>query len=348
MYMLRDLGVEVIVIHGPAGCNFRAARLLEHDNVRVVTSSLDQSSVIFGGERVLIEVLEEVGRRFSPSLVGIVGTCCAAIIGEDVEKAVTQARLPFKAIVVNCDPYNPENVTGAISALEAAADARIITPDEVLRQKSLLIAANKNERTFGTASKPYLGTYPGDDRITAAVQIIRSIEQENPIAIVLNAKKETSLLYADIPCAIYEAVEKLDSSAHIFCVANIDDTVGLPRVRRHAATVWQAFEDQGVRVDHVTGGPDEYATTGPLAAELVKAENERWGSVVICGLPHSVPLWGLPHTISVATGSRALYALRELGYGTVLDEERAHHSVLGSSGVVESMFGRALRSQVMR
>ncbi|HPR41412.1 MAG TPA: Ni-sirohydrochlorin a,c-diamide reductive cyclase catalytic subunit [Candidatus Methanofastidiosa archaeon] len=347
MYTLRDLGVEVIVLHGPAGCNFRASRLLERDNVRVVTSSLDQKSVIFGGEPKLINTLREVERRFNPRLVGVVGTCCAAIIGEDIEKAVHHAGLSCKTIVVNCDPYNPDNVDGAIRALESAAAEGIITPEEAKRQKDMLVAANVNERTYGTARETYLDTFAGDDHKAAARFLIGRLESGDPLALVLNAKKETSLLYADVLCAVKEAHDALGSASRLFYVANASGSVGLPKIRHYSSIMLNAFERVGITLDHVTGGPDEYSVTGRRAAEMVLSEGAEWGAIVVCGLPHAVPLWEKENTMAVATGSRALFALKKLGYGIVLDEGMAHHNVLGASDIVESRFGSTIRSMVM-
>lgn len=343
MYTLRDLGVDVIVLHGPAGCNFRASRLLERDNVVVVTSSLDHNSVIFGGEKKLIETLDEVGALFSPDLVGIVSTCCAAIIGEDIEKAVKNANVGYRTIVVNCDPYNPDNVDGAIKALEAAEKDKIIPKEEFLRQKEMLTAANENERTYGTARERYLQTFKGDPHIDAAHRLTEDLRAGKPMAIVLNAKKETSLLYADVCCAIKEAHSRLDSCSRLFYVANISSEVGLPKIRNYSSMITKAFEDVGIEVDHITGGPDEYSRTGKEAAEKVMSECEEWGSIVVCGLPHAVPLWDKKNTVAVATGSRALFALKKLGYETVLDEGMAHHNVLGAKGVVRSNFGSEIR-----
>ena len=39
LYTLRDMNVEVIVMHGPTGCCFRTARLLESDGVWISLKS---------------------------------------------------------------------------------------------------------------------------------------------------------------------------------------------------------------------------------------------------------------------------------------------------------------------
>src|ERR1700690_1355866 len=80
MYALRDLEVDVIVLHGPAGCGFMASRRLEEAGVRVMTSGMEESDLIFGAEENLINVLRTVDKDFSPKMIGLVGSCASMII----------------------------------------------------------------------------------------------------------------------------------------------------------------------------------------------------------------------------------------------------------------------------
>ena len=63
MYTLRDLNVDVIVVHGPAGCCFMASRMLEEAGVRVVTSGMREDELIFGGTAPLVETLKLVEEK---------------------------------------------------------------------------------------------------------------------------------------------------------------------------------------------------------------------------------------------------------------------------------------------
>lgn len=344
MYTLRDLGADVIVLHGPAGCNFRAARLLERDGVRVVTTSLDQNAVIFGGEDRLIDTLVEVEARFSPSLVGVVGTCCATIIGEDMSRAAELSGVTCKVLVVDCDPYNPDNVDGAIRTIESAQRNGLISEKEAARQCRMLAAANKNEKERGSARKRYFSTYGGDSIEEAARSVHDTLVSGGPIALVLNAKKETSYLYADVLCAVKYLHASLESDSLLFTAANIDPGIGLEKIRGYAQNIASCFADGGLEVDALTGGLDEYAISGIRAASALESAHQDWERILVCGLPHAVPVWDHPRSIAVSTGSRALYAIRELGFSRVLDEGEAHCSVLGANGVVESAFGTALRA----
>ena len=120
MYTLRDLDVDAILLHGPAGCNFRTSRILEEDGVRVFTTSMTEYDFIFGGRDRLLRVLKRIDEEFSFRLIGVVGTCASMIIGEDMEAAIADAGLDMDVIVVETHGGYAENTTGAIKALEAA------------------------------------------------------------------------------------------------------------------------------------------------------------------------------------------------------------------------------------
>lgn len=54
MYTLRDMEVDVIVVHGPSGCGFMASRMLEEAGVRVLTSGMTDNNLVFGGADTLV------------------------------------------------------------------------------------------------------------------------------------------------------------------------------------------------------------------------------------------------------------------------------------------------------
>ena len=84
LYTARDLKVDVAILHGPSGCSFKHARLLEEDGMRVLTTSLADNEFIFGGQKPLEDVLRYAEDHFSPKRMAVIGTCVAMIIGEDL------------------------------------------------------------------------------------------------------------------------------------------------------------------------------------------------------------------------------------------------------------------------
>src|SRR5512138_136208 len=91
LYTLRDLDIDVAILHGPPGCCFKHSRLLEEDGMRVVTTAMCDSDYVFGAHDVLVSVLKKVSDRFKPGTIGIVGTCASMIIGENFHRAVEDA-----------------------------------------------------------------------------------------------------------------------------------------------------------------------------------------------------------------------------------------------------------------
>src|SRR5512143_47007 len=88
LYTARDLAVDVAILHGPSGCSFKHARLLEEDGMRVLTTSLADHEFIFGGQKPLETVLCYAEGEFSPRRMAVIGTCVSMIIGEDLRAAV--------------------------------------------------------------------------------------------------------------------------------------------------------------------------------------------------------------------------------------------------------------------
>jgi len=81
----------VTIVHGPAGCSQHNASLihatlLDHDTphlLRILSSDLDESGVIFGGEGALAACIREASRG-DPSVIFVLSTCVVQTIGDDV------------------------------------------------------------------------------------------------------------------------------------------------------------------------------------------------------------------------------------------------------------------------
>ena len=67
MYTLRDLDTDIIIMHGPAGCGFMAARRLEEAGVRVMTTGMGENDLIFGAEEKLAGSSRGSMRSSTPS-----------------------------------------------------------------------------------------------------------------------------------------------------------------------------------------------------------------------------------------------------------------------------------------
>ena len=338
------MNTDVIILHGPHGCCFRTGRLLENDGVRVVTTAMSENDFIFGASSKLEKTLKEVDRMFSPQLVGIVGTCASMIIGEDLKEAVQNANIDAKVLAVESHGGLSEgdNTEGAIAVLEAASEEGIISEEETKRQSRMLRLATEIEKTRGMAKGGYIAPAYGDDKDEIASILIEKLKNGKKVVIILNAKKETSYLFADI---LRMPFNKINSENKPFIIANLDENVGLPRIRQHAVNIKEELKNKNININIITGGLDEYPITGKEAFNALKDINADF--VVVAGVPHAFEVESLGNeTLAITDGPRLVEPLKELGYTYVVTELDAHAKTLGVDKIVPSDFGDVLRKKI--
>ncbi len=342
LYTLRDMNTDVIILHGPHGCCFRTGRLLENDGVRVVTTSMSENDFIFGASEKLEETLLKVDEMFSPKLVGVVGTCVSMIIGEDIKEAVKNANINAKVITVESHGGLGEgdNTEGAIAVLNAASKEGVIPTSEMERQNKMLLLATQIEKTRGMAQGEYIKPSYGDNKVKVAKFLLDALKNGDKVALVLNAKKETSYLFSDI---LKIPFKKYFPNNKITILANLNEKVGLPRIRQHATNIKNELLENGIFIDTNTGGLDEYPITGKLAVDILK--DKKFDIVVVAGVPHALPIEEIDTIkIAITDGPRLVEPLKKLGYNYVVTELDAHAKTLGTNHIVPSDFGDALKA----
>jgi putative methanogenesis marker 13 metalloprotein len=343
LYTLRDLDTDVVILHGPPGCSFKHARLLEEDGMRVVTTSLDESGFVFGGHDSLVEVLEKVIKRFNPKRIGIVGTCASMIIGEELHEAVMDVQPDVPVIEVEVHAGYRDNTKGVVITLESALASGIISEAEFERQKALLKEATMVEKRHGAASKEYLAPSRGDLKFKVAQRLMELMKQGKKGLNILNAKKETAFMFADINLAVDQAAKKFGS--RVVNMANLDESLGLPKNRRNAREIMEDLEKEGMEIDHIIGGLDEYPIAGNTASQIIGEKYSDYDFAVITGVPHALPMDRIKdmELFSITNGPRQVVPLKEMGHEHVIVEIDLHPKTLGVNHIVESEFGATLR-----
>ncbi|WP_409200224.1 Ni-sirohydrochlorin a,c-diamide reductive cyclase catalytic subunit [Methanobrevibacter sp. DSM 116169] len=344
LYTLRDMDADVIIMHGPHGCCFRTARLLEGDGVRVLTTSMAENDFILGAGEKLEETLKQADEMFNPDLVGIVGTCASMIIGEDLKSAIENADLDCTVIPAESHGGFGEgdNTEGAIIVLEAAVEHGVIEEKEANRQIKMLKLATEIEKTRGMAQGKYIKPNFGDSKEIVAKKIIKAIKDNKKVAFVLNAKKETSYLFADILNFDYK---KINPNNKPIIIANLDENIGLPRIKKHATNIKNELENKDINIDFITGGLDEYPVSSKKAEKYLK-ENPV-DLMVVFGVPHAFHIEDFDvGSIAVTDGPRLVEPLKNLGYDNVVAELDAHSKTLGVDSIVDSDFGLMIRSAI--
>ena len=79
------------ILHGSQGCSTYIRRhMATHYNepVDIASSSLTEQGTVFGGERNLLQGLENLIRLYDPEIIGVATTCLAETIGEDVPSII--------------------------------------------------------------------------------------------------------------------------------------------------------------------------------------------------------------------------------------------------------------------
>ena len=341
LYTLRDMNVDVIIMHGPNGCCFRTGRLLESDGVRVLTTAMTENDFILGAGDKLEETLIKAYDMFEPKLMGVVGTCASMIIGEDLKEAIANADLPCTVIPVESHGGSGEgdNTVGAIMVLDAAVECGVIPREEADRQIKMLEKATEIEKTRGMAQGKYIKPNFGDSKEIVAKEIVQALKDDKKVAFVLNAKKETAYLFADIINFDYAQINPQNKP---IIVANLDENIGLDRIKGHAINIKNELP---IDIDFITGGLDEYPITADEAYEYLKCKD--LDLIVVFGVPHAFPIEKLDvESVAVTDGPRLVEPLRELGYDHVVAELDAHSKTLGTDKIVDSDFGLMIRSAI--
>ena len=329
MYTLRDMDVDVIIVHGPAGCSFMASRSLEEAGVRVVTTGITDNDLVFGAVDSLVETLEMVKEKFSPKTVAVIGTCASMIIGEDMQAAIRRADIGCKVFSVDCHGCMKDNTSGAIKALEAADEAGVIPSDEAKRQIEMMKAATDLEKRVGMAAKDYLTPTRGPTKMGISKKIIETMKNGGTVKAVIISKKELIYRFADLFLVLDEVKRKVGGKTCF--IANIDRNIGLPRIRRYADDVLKEFESKGVTVDSIIGGLDEYPVIGERMKEAV--ESTPHDLLIVVGIAHSYP--DLPKdTIIITDQPRQLANYLNSGYENSVGEIASHSMVMGARSIV--------------
>lgn len=86
-------GIEgaMVLVHGSQGCStyMRLANVEHfHEPVDIASSSLNEKQTIYGGEKNLRKALDNVIRVYQPSMLGILTTCLAETMGEDMDRII--------------------------------------------------------------------------------------------------------------------------------------------------------------------------------------------------------------------------------------------------------------------
>ncbi|MDK2822514.1 MAG: nitrogenase molybdenum-iron protein NifN [Clostridia bacterium] len=137
----KGLEQSMVILHGSQGCSTYMRRFMaEHFNepIDVGSSALNEKGTVYGGEENLKKGLDNILKVYNPKLIGILTTCLAETIGEDIDRISLEylqerEMEDFPLVTVPTPAYSDSHTEGYFLAVK-----RIITR---LAQKS-----EKNEK----------------------------------------------------------------------------------------------------------------------------------------------------------------------------------------------------------
>lgn len=110
-----------IIVHGPIGCSFYSwgtrrhkAQADEKNDEKAdsyleycFSTDMQESDIVFGGEKKLKKAIEEVNSIFHPSIIMICSTCPVGLIGDDIHAVAKWAEetVGVKCIAFSCEGY---------------------------------------------------------------------------------------------------------------------------------------------------------------------------------------------------------------------------------------------------
>ncbi len=339
LYMLRDIDVDVVIIHGPAGCGFMASRMIEEAGIRVVTTAMNDNDLIFGGSEKLERTIKEAESRFSPNTIAVIGTCSSMIIGDDMKASIKRASPTCKVFAVDCHGCMGNNTQGAIKAVEAACDVGLLPRDEADRQNMLLSKATEMERNKGLASVDYLQPSNGPTKFGISKRIIDCLKANGKVAVVALSKKELAYRFSDLFLAVDEARDRYGGET--LFISNLDPSKGLPRIRRYASDIMTELNEKGVNVEAI-GGLDEYAVVGEEM--MIRVNEFSPDLLVIAGIPHAYPNLS-SEQILITDQPRQLSNYLSKGYEAV-GEISSHALVMNVRSIIPTETGDTIREMM--
>ncbi|MDR0515093.1 MAG: nitrogenase component I subunit alpha [Coriobacteriaceae bacterium] len=107
-----------VITHGPIGCGFytwgtrrNKAKPDEHTDKNFVpycfSTDMQESDIVFGGEKKLEQAIDEAMTLFKPSSIMICSTCPVGLIGDDVQAVARRAEEKYgiTAVGYSCEGY---------------------------------------------------------------------------------------------------------------------------------------------------------------------------------------------------------------------------------------------------
>ncbi len=120
--VLGPISDNAIIVHGPIGCSFYTWGTRRHKQVETdrhgehadcyveycFSTDMQESNIVFGGEKKLKKAIEECMRIYQPKMLSICSTCPVGLIGDDIHAVAKWARDQYPGLMCvafSCEGY---------------------------------------------------------------------------------------------------------------------------------------------------------------------------------------------------------------------------------------------------
>lgn len=144
---LKGIEGTMSLLHGSQGCStYMRRHIAEHFNepVDVASSSLNEKGTVYGGQANLKKALDNVRRVYNPQLIGVLTTCLAETIGEDIRRMISEYRMDTgcecEIVAASTPGYGGSHTEGYWSTLRELV-AQLTKPAERHQGINLIVPA---------------------------------------------------------------------------------------------------------------------------------------------------------------------------------------------------------------
>jgi nitrogenase molybdenum-iron protein alpha chain len=141
----------VLVQHAPVGCsagqvycnsryrNYLAAQGKKVENLRCVSTNLDENDMVFGGAAKLEQTVRDVFQRHQPKAIFISASCATGIIGDDIDGAAAKLtqELGIQVIPLHCEGFVSKHWSTGFDIAQHGILRQLVKPN-LPKQKDLV------------------------------------------------------------------------------------------------------------------------------------------------------------------------------------------------------------------
>lgn len=140
--ILNTIRNAVVIMHGPIGCGFCSTATIgtgkfykrlrdpQANGTIWLSTNLDESAVIGGGEESLRKTVLFADKEYRPETIIVVSSCVPALIGDDVDGIVQslQSDVAAKLVPVNCEGFKTKVMATAYDAAYNGIMKKLVNP----------------------------------------------------------------------------------------------------------------------------------------------------------------------------------------------------------------------------